>query len=145
MSQLTVKRLLIYTACLFFLNGCGGGSSGSSGITDITDITDITESSESSGSSGVSIVPKGDSTALVSWTAPTENTDSSTLTDLAGFKIYYGTFPGEYDNSITIDNVGMSSYMVEDLDASDWFFVMTAVNESGIESDYSDEVSKTIN
>ena len=133
MSPLTVKRLLIITACLFFLNGCGDGNSGSgsSGVSG-------------SGSSGVSVVPRGDGTAFVSWTAPTENTDNSALTDLAGFKIYYGTFPGEYDNTITIDNAGLSSLLVEDLEASDWFFVMTAFNASGIESAYSEEVFKTI-
>jgi hypothetical protein len=134
MPKLTVKSLLIFTACLFFLNGCGGGG-GSSGA-----------SSPPVGASSppVSIAPKGDGTALISWTAPTENTDNSTLTDLAGFKIYYGTFPGDYDKTITIDNVGLSSYLVEDLDPSDWFFVMTAFNSSGIESAYSTEVSKAI-
>lgn len=134
MSQLTVKRLLIISACLFFLNGCGGGSGGGSSSAPASSVV----------SAPVSVIPKGDGTALLSWTPPTENTDNSTLTDLAGFKIYYGTFPGEYDNTITIDNAGLSSHLVEDLDASDWFFVMTAFNSSGVESAYSAEVFKTI-
>jgi len=122
MSQLTVKRLLIFLVFLFSLNGCGGGG----------------------GSSGVSVSPKENGTALVSWTPPTENTDNTPLDDLAGFKIYYGTFPGEYDHTITIDNPGMTSYLVEGLDPADWFFVMTAVNSLEIESAYSEEVFKTI-
>jgi len=128
MLQLTVKRLLIYIAFLFLLNGCGATG----------------ESSGSSSSSGVSNVPKGDGTALVSWTPPTENTDNSTLSDLAGFKIHYGTFPGEYEEAITINNPGLTSYLIEDLGASDWFFAMTAFNSSGIESAYSEEMFKTI-
>ena len=127
MSRLTVKRLLIYTACLFFLNGCSGGSG------------------DGSSSSEVSLGPRGNGTALISWTAPTENTDNTTLTDLAGFKIYYGTFPGEYGNTIMVANAGLSSYLVEGLGAADWFFVMTAFNSSNIESAYSKEVFKTVN
>jgi len=131
MSQLTVKRLLIYIAFLFLLNGCGSAGSGGS--------------NSGASSSAVSVVPKGDGTALVSWTPPTENTDGSPLTDLAGFKIYYGTFPGEYEEPKIVNNPGMSSFLVEDLGEADWFFVMTAFNTSGIESSYSDEVFKTIN
>jgi hypothetical protein len=63
---------------------------------------------------------------------------------LAGFKIHYGTFPGEYDKTITINNPGTSSYLVEGLGAADWFFVMSAFNSSDIESAYSEEVFKTI-
>jgi hypothetical protein len=131
MSNLTVKKLLIYTAFLFVLNGCGAGSSGGGSGSD-------------SGASGVSVVQKGDGTALLSWTPPTENTDNSALTDLAGYKIYYGTFSGDYDNTITIDNEGLSSYLVEELAAVDWCFVVTAFNLSGIESAYSIEVCKSI-
>ena len=84
-------------------------------------------------------------TALLSWLPPTENTDNSVLTDLAGYKIYYGTSPGIYSTPIIINNPGLSSFLVENLAISDWYFVMTAFNSSGIESSYSIEVSKTIN
>jgi len=76
---------------------------------------------------------------------PTENTDNSVLTDLAGYKIYYGTSPGNYSTPIIINGPGLSSFLVENLPISDWYFVMTAFNSSGIESSYSIEVSKTIN
>ena len=33
----------------------------------------------------------GTGTATLSWTAPTQNTDDSALTDLAGFRVYYGS------------------------------------------------------
>jgi len=132
MSLLTVKRLLVYTAFLLFLNGCAGA-------------LEVDEGAVGKGVSAVeSVVPKGDGTALVSWTPPTQNTDNSTLTDLAGFKIHYGTFPGEYEETITINNTGLTSYLIEDLGASDWFFAMTAFNSSGIESAYSEEMFKTI-
>ena len=93
----------------------------------------------------VQVVLSNNGTALLSWTPPTENTDNSPLTDLAGYKIYYGTSPGSYNESVTINNPGTSSYLVENLATSDWYFVMTSFNDSGIESSYSTEVSKTIN
>jgi hypothetical protein len=83
--------------------------------------------------------------ALVSWTPPTENIDGSWLgDDLAGYRIYYGNSPGNYDNSVTITNPGLSSYQVDGLVTSDTYFVMTAVNTAGIESSYSEEVYKRI-
>ncbi len=131
MLKMTFKELLIYTIFLIFLNGCGG-----SGSSDVNDDIFIKSSARTG--------PVGDGTALVSWIPPTQNTDNSTLNDLNGFKIYFGTFPGEYENTITINNAGLSSYLVENLGSSDWFFVVTAINSSGIESAYSEEVFKTI-
>jgi len=66
------------------------------------------------------------------------------LQDLAGYKIRYGTSPGNYSETITVSNPGLSSYLVENLVAAEWFFVMTSFNTSSIESVYSLEVSKTI-
>ena len=86
----------------------------------------------------------GGGTALLSWNPPTRNTDDSVLTDLAGFKIYYGMFPDDYDETITINNEGLTSYLVENLAFGDWCFVMTAFNSDGIESVYSAEVCKAV-
>jgi hypothetical protein len=93
----------------------------------------------------VTVVLNSTGTALMSWTPPTENTDGSQLRDLAGYRIHYGTSPGSYSTTIDIDNPGLSSYMIEGLANSAWYFAMTAVNASGIESEFSQEVSKTIN
>lgn len=93
----------------------------------------------------VTVVLNNNGTALLSWTPPTENTDSSPLTDLAGYKIHYGTSPGSYSDTITINNPGLTSYLVENLASADWYFVMTSFNSTGIESSYSSEVSKTVN
>jgi len=93
----------------------------------------------------VTVVLNNNGTALLSWTPPTENTDGSPLTDLAGYKIRYGTSPGSYSDTVTINNPGLTSYLIENLASSGWYFVMTSFNSSGIESSYSTEVSKTIN
>ena len=84
-------------------------------------------------------------TALLSWEPPLSNEDGTALTDLAGYKIYYGTRPGDYTETIDIDNPGLTSYLIENLAPNTWYFVMTAYTSSNLESTYSAEASKTIN
>jgi hypothetical protein len=93
----------------------------------------------------VTVVVNNNGTALLSWSPPTENTDGSTLTDLTGYKIYFGTSSGNYGSPVIINNPGLSSYLVEDLAMADWYFSIKVFNSSGTESDFSAEVSKTIN
>lgn len=84
-------------------------------------------------------------TATLSWLPPTQNTDGSALTDLAGFKIYYGTASANYTEVITIDNPGISTYLVDSLPTGfTYYFVVTAMDGSGMESEYSTEASKSI-
>ncbi len=92
----------------------------------------------------VTISANENGTALLSWTPPTENTDGSALTDLAGYRIYFGTASNSYTETVSIDNPGLTSYQIDNLTAGDWYFAITAVNSSDIESSHSDEVSKTI-
>jgi hypothetical protein len=82
--------------------------------------------------------------ALLTWTPPTTNTNNTTLTNLAGFKIYWGTVRGTYTNSVTIQNPGLTSYLVDRLTPGTWYFVASAVNTQGGESPYTTVVSKTI-
>ena len=93
----------------------------------------------------VSVVLNSTGTALMSWTPPTENQDNTPLTDLAGYRIYYGVSSGNYSDSIVIDNPGLTSYLIENLASATWYFSMTAVNSRDIESVNSAEVSKSIN
>src|SRR3990170_4426720 len=83
----------------------------------------------------------GTETATLSWDAPTTNTDDTDLTDLAGYKIYYRTSPGTYDS--VIDAAKVTTYTVSDLTPATYYFVVTAYDEEGNESDYSNVVSKT--
>ena len=86
-----------------------------------------------------------DDWAHLSWTPPTENTDGSVLTNLAGYKIYYGTTSGEYNVVITLDNPSLSEYLVENLPTGyTYYFVITAFNSSGVESGYSVEGFKSL-
>ena len=76
----------------------------------------------------------------LSWTAPTTREDGSALTNLAGYRIRYGRMSGIYDYEINIDNPGTLTYVVEDLKPGAWFFVASAYDSSGLESNFSNEV-----
>jgi len=82
--------------------------------------------------------------AELSWEAPTENEDGSPLTDLAGYKIYWGTQPDEYTNSVTIDNPAVVTYVLENLVPATYYFVATAFNADGTESEPSEVATLTI-
>jgi hypothetical protein len=82
--------------------------------------------------------------ATLSWTPPTTNTDGSPLTNLAGYKIYWGTTAGTYPNAVSLTNPGLTSYVVVNLVPGTYFFVATAVNSLGAESVFSAPASKTI-
>lgn len=81
----------------------------------------------------------------VAWTPPTQNADGSTLTDLSGYKIHYGTASGNYTGSVSVNNAGLTRYEMDTLPKGTVFIAMTAVNAAGAESDFSKEVSVTVN
>jgi hypothetical protein len=82
--------------------------------------------------------------ATLSWTPPTQNTDGSPLTDLAGYKLRWGTSLGNYPSVVTINNPGITTYVVENLTPNTYYFVATAFDTSGNESSPSNAASKTI-
>jgi hypothetical protein len=82
--------------------------------------------------------------ATLSWQPPTQRTDGTQLSDLKGYHILYGSAPGSYPNRITLDNPGLTSYVVSNLSQGTWYFVMTAFDANGAESSQTGAVSKTI-
>ncbi len=80
----------------------------------------------------------------LSWTPPTQNTDGTSLTDLAGYKIYWGTSVGIYPNSVTVNNSSISTYVVENLAPGTYEFVATSFNAAGVESSYSNSTTKVV-
>jgi hypothetical protein len=82
--------------------------------------------------------------ATLSWTPPTRNTDGSTPTNLAGYRIAYGNSASSLTRTIQVANAGMSSYVVENLAAGTWYFSVRAYSTTGAESTTSNTASKTI-
>jgi hypothetical protein len=92
----------------------------------------------------ITVVATATGSAMLSWTPPTQNTDGSPLTNLSGYRVYWGTSQGNYTNSTTINNPGLSSYVVDQLTPATWYFALTAVNSAGSESAYSNVASKQV-
>jgi hypothetical protein len=86
----------------------------------------------------------GTGSATLSWTPPTSNTDGSSLTNLSGYRIYYGTSSSSLSKTVQITNPSISTYVIDDLSAATWYFAVKAVTSSGVESGLSNKVSKTI-
>jgi hypothetical protein len=77
--------------------------------------------------------------APVTWTAPITNTDGTALTNLAGFRLYWGTTAGTYTTSRDIGNVKATTLNVLGIFSGNWFMAVTAYDTTGNESGYSNE------
>ena len=114
--------------------------------TDQAISTPSTPSSHADGPGRSSPLPTASTgNATLSWSAPSENSDGSALTDLGGFKIYYGGALTQLTNTITLTNPGLLTYVVAELPiGTTYYFAVTAVTTTGVESTRSDIVSATI-
>ena len=131
-------------------NTSTGRLSGTPGLLDIAVISNITIS-VSDGSHivslpafSLSVLNTATGSATISWTPPTTNTDGSQLTDLAGYRIVYGSSQAVMDQSVDVSNSGATSQTVSNLTSGTWYFGVVAVNGDGIESDVSNVATKTI-
>jgi uncharacterized protein YfaP (DUF2135 family) len=97
--------------------------------------------------SGQSASPTGNAAKTLMWDAPTSNTDGSSTTDLAGYKIYHGIVSGIYTASIDVGNV--TSFSIATLSSTvpipgTYYIVVTAYDTAGNESVYSNEISLSL-
>ena len=92
----------------------------------------------------IQVVGTATGSATLTWQPPTGNTDGSPLSDLAGYRVYWGTTQSNYSSSTALSNPGLTSYVIEQLTPATWYFVVTAVNSTGVESNYSNVVSKAV-
>lgn len=146
------------------LSGCGGGGSSSAASavstsaqstgaataaatapaqstpTDSGSTTSGTSGNKSGGTTPVAHA----NTVTINWTPPTENTNGSPLTNLAGYDIHYGTSSGNLSQKIAVSNPGIATYVVSNLSAGRYYFAVAAVNSAGTESPLSSQVSATV-
>lgn len=76
----------------------------------------------------------------LSWTSPTRNTDGTRLTDLAGYRLYYGQQSGSYSNTLNVPAAATQSVVIENLAAGTWYFAIRSFNREGVLSGLSGEV-----
>ncbi len=86
----------------------------------------------------------GTGSATVNWTPPTANTDGSALTDLARFKVVYGTSASSLTRTAVVDDPTRRQTTISSLAPATWYFAVRAVKSNGVESINSNVASKAV-
>lgn len=83
--------------------------------------------------------------AVLTWTAPTLNTDGSSLTDLTGYVVYCGTNATSLTSCVSVNSGTTTSATVPNLPTGvTYYFAIASVSASGGEGNKSNVASKTI-
>jgi len=114
---------LLALILIFPLISCSGGDGGDGGS-----------------ASGVSTA------ATVSWVAPSEREDNSglSLSEIAGYRIYYGVESGNYQSHLDVSDGSAVQAQISEIPSGTYYVALTTVDVDGRESMYSSEVVITI-
>ena len=131
-----IPMLVLAAALAFSTVGCAGGGGGGSGST--------VGGTDGGGNEGPGNAPPAPSVASVTlaWSAPALSSDGTSLTDLAGYRLYDGSTAAEY--TMVTDVGKVTAYTTEPLPAGTYYFAVTAYDTSGNESEVSNEVIATV-
>jgi len=84
-------------------------------------------------------------TAKVTWSAPTENSNGTALTNLAGYYVYYGTDSASLSQTITVSNPQALAYTITGLATGNtWYFAVASYTSTGQQSSLSQISSKSL-
>jgi hypothetical protein len=86
----------------------------------------------------------GQTQALLTWTPPTQNTDGTPLTNLAGYRVNYGASASSLVQAAQIANAAATTHTITNLTPGTWFFGIKAYTTQGAESALSNIVSKAV-
>ena len=91
----------------------------------------------------ITVVQTASGSASLSWAAPTTNSDGSSLSNLAGYRIHYGTTTA-MTQVVQVASPGITTYTLGNLSSGTWHFAVSAYASTGAESPLSNTASKTI-
>jgi hypothetical protein len=130
------------------LVACGGGSSSKSSSKKIPDAY------RADSTSSTAVAVKADSDKSVgktgvlnlSWSAPSTRTDGEplSLSDIGGYRLYYGKQKGDYVQGANIKDGSAQSATVTGVPLGTYYVVLITIDSNGVESDYSSAVRKTV-
>lgn len=140
-SELTRKGRLLAAAVLVsvLLSACGGGDDGPAAASTPTSGA----AASASASAPLTAVASAKGATTLSWNPPTANDDGSSL-KLTGYRIYWGLTADNLTSSVTLDNPGLTRYVVEQLKPATYYFVATAMSKDG-ESAPSNVIAMKVN
>lgn len=157
-----VRRPVAMILCLFstaVLVACGGGEAQDEATQALETSTQTLQTATAESLSGrTQLAPQNQlpnqvvptpmpaqmSSLSLAWIAPTQNSDGSSLTDLAGYRILVGTSSGNYSRIITIDNPATLNYTLSNLPRATYYVVVKAVDAANNESAPSAEMVKVL-
>jgi hypothetical protein len=121
------------------LAACGGASDSSTGAASAVGATTSGTSLDGSTANSAST----DKSITLSWSPPTRNSDGSSLTNLAGYTLHYGTASQDYTGSIEITAPTKTSYVISgsNFPPGKYYFAISAYNAQQVSSSLSGEVS----
>jgi Putative Ig domain len=82
--------------------------------------------------------------ATVTWVPPTQNTNGTALTNLAGLRIYYGTSPSNLTQMVQVASTTQTSTTIANLASGVWYFGGVAYTSAGAQSAMSSLVNATV-
>jgi hypothetical protein len=84
--------------------------------------------------------------ASLSWVAPVEREDGTpiSMAEIAGYRVYYGTSQGDYTDQVEVADSTTMQVTLSDMATGTYYFVVTAVDMDGRESNFSQEISQSI-
>lgn len=96
--------------------------------------------------SAASAATATDKAVTLSWNPPTHNSDGSSLSNLAGYILHYGTSSEDYTGTIEITNPTATSYVISDssFPPGTYYFAISAYNAQQVSSSLSGEVAITV-
>lgn len=129
-----------------------GALTGTPGPQDVGQSAKITiAASNSTGSSAIApfvievkTPPVDPTAATLSWTPPTENTDGTPATALAGYYVRYGTSPDELDKTITVPGAKSTTCIISGLTEGTYYFAVVAYTAAGTKSGVSNVATQSI-
>jgi hypothetical protein len=92
---------------------------------------------------GIAAVSGG--SAMLRWTPVTQNSDGTVLTDLAGYKVFYGVSPDALNTTVVLTDPNLTTYEVTGLASGTWYFAVAAYTASGTQGALSEVASKSVN
>jgi len=151
------KICAVSLTCLMLLSQAGCGSSGGSNSSGGSLLSGSDSASGagtgSTGTTGGATSTGGAAAADGTSSSGTASTGGAAVTGVAkltwdvapagaaGYKVYYGSSPQNYTSSVA---VGLVPTFSVNLPPGTYYFAVTALDSTGNESGYSNEVSKTI-
>ena len=80
----------------------------------------------------------------LSWDVPTQTIDGSTLANLSGYRIHFGTNANALVSAIEVQSSGSNSFTVQNLPSGTYYFAVRAVTSTGAESALSNVITRVV-